>query len=476
MISSSPVSFFVKRPYYPWLVVATVCVGAFMAALDASIVNVALPTMLTHFRGGIHRIEWISVAYLLTLTALLPILGKASDMLGRRFMYSLGFLVFIIGSLLCGLALHLPFLIFARVIQAMGASMLQSNSVAIVTAAVPTTKRGKAIGIQGSAQAVGLAAGPVIGGILVTHWGWPAIFYVNVPIGIIGMLLGFFILPQDEKHNIERFDFVGALFLTPALVFGLLALTDGNDYGWLSNTIFTWAALSLILLVIFYLWERKTPNPMLDLSLFRLSVFSFGNIAGLLSFSTVYGVLFLVPFYLEHIHHLQPSQSGFLLTPVPIAMALFTPLAGSLADRFGSRKLTTSGMGITTVGTIMLVCITAHTTSIYIIAALILVGMGQGIFTPSNNSSVMGSVSKDQFGMAGGILNMSRSLGMSLGIAFSGAIYQFTLANPNGLFNSGIKNQELHAFQFGFSATVILGILAIISAWAIKTRPPSDSN
>ncbi|MDB5083734.1 MAG: drug resistance transporter, EmrB/QacA subfamily [Bacilli bacterium] len=451
-----------QRAAYPWFVVATVCVGAFMAALDASIVNVAMPTLLTHFRGGMQRIEWVSVSYLLTLTALLTVFGRISDMVGRRLMYSLGFTVFVIGSALCGMAPHLNYLICARVLQAAGAAMLQANSVAIITANMSSRQRGKAIGIQGSAQAIGLSVGPAIGGLLITYFGWRAIFYVNIPIGLIGTLLGIVILPRDTARVKQKFDYLGALLLTPALVFILLIVTDGNQAGWLSAPILGYAALSVVFLYSFYIWERRVKNPMVDLSLFRSRTMTFGNITGLLSFAIMYGVLFLVPFYLEHVRQQSPSSTGYLLTAVPIAMAIITPVAGYLADRFNRRMLTLLGMVFATVSTLMVGFIINQPSFLFLVIALLLLGIGQGIFTPANNSSVMGSVRKTQLGLAGGILNMSRSFGMGFGVAIAGAVYQSSLVFFSTAGNNPSVDVMIQSFRLAFLAIALLGICATV--------------
>jgi len=465
-----PAKYFTHKSSYPWFVVGTVCIGAFMAALDASIINVALPTLLTHFRGGMHRIEWVSVSYLLTLTALLTVFGRVADMVGRRFMYTTGFLVFIIGSLFCGLATHLPYLILARILQAAGAAMLQANSVAIITGSIPATKRGKAIGIQGTAQAMGLLLGPALGGVLLTYFGWQSIFYINIPIGIIGSIAGLLILPKDEKPRKQNFDYIGALTLSLSLVMLLLVLTDGTSIGWLSSEILTYGGLFILLFTTFILWERKVKQPIIDFALFKIGTFTIGNLTGLLSFSIMYGVLFLTPFYYEHVQQLMPSSIGFILTAVPIAMAIITPLSGFFSDRYHHRKLTFFGMSFSAVGTLLLgFTLTEHSTYTFILS-LLLIGAGQGIFTPPNNSSVMGSAPRDRLGISGGILNMSRSLGMSFGIAFAGAVYQLSLNLSTKPLSSPSTTEMLHAFRIAFLSIGVLGVLALLIIYLNSLR------
>src|SRR5947209_16599995 len=228
-------------PAYRWLVVGTVCVGAFLGQLDASIAGLVLPTLQQVFAAPIDSVEWVAIAYLLTLAALVVPLGRLADLLGRKMLYTWGFLVFIAGSALCGFAQSLGWLIAFRVLQAIGAAMLQANSVAIITAAVPRRALGRAIGVQGAAQAVGLSVGPSVGGLLIDSLGWQWVFSIAVPFGLLGTALGWLVWPCTSRAAIseaarepERFDWLGAALLGPAVALVLLGLTYGNTWGWTS--------------------------------------------------------------------------------------------------------------------------------------------------------------------------------------------------------------------------------------------------
>ncbi len=415
---------FTTRSNYVWLVVGTVCIGAFMAALDASIVNVALPVMSTSFHASASIVGWVLISYLLTLATLLTFFGRMADMLGRRPLYTLGFLVFIIGSAACGAAFNLPMLIVSRVFQAAGAAMLQANSVAIITATMPASMRGKAIGIQGSAQAIGLSLGPAIGGALIGLFGWRAIFYVNVPVGLLGMTLAALILPKDRLSGSKTsFDWWGTILFTPFLVALMLALTEGNIWHWNSPRIVGLFFAAIILLVAFVMRERSFRAPLVDLKLFKIPVFSMGNFTGLLSYLAMFGVLFLMPFFFERVSRFDSAITGLILTAVPLGMTVVAPKAGGLADRYGARLLTTLGMSITALSTLFLaLSIALHTNLYFMVLELVFVGVGLGIFTPPNNSSVMGSLPPDRLGVGGGILNMARSLGMAMGTALSSTL------------------------------------------------------
>ncbi len=460
-----PLKRYTSRNNYIWLVVATVCIGAFMAAVDASIVNVALPDLSTYFHTSASLASWVLIAYLLTLATLLTLFGRLADMLGRRPLYTFGFLVFIIGSAACGAAVDLPMLIISRVFQAAGAAMLQANSVAIITATVPASVRGKAIGFQGSAQAIGLSLGPAIGGALIGLFGWRAIFYVNVPVGIIGTVMAAMILPKD-KLTVHKttFDWWGTLLMTPVLVLIMMALTEGNTWGWTSPLILGMFAAAILFLVGFVFRELSFRAPLVDMRLFKIWVFSIGNFTGLLSYLAMFGVLFLMPFFFERVLTYNSAVTGLVLTSVPLGMTVAAPKAGAMADRYGPRMLTTAGMALTGVATLLLAwTLSLHANVILMVIELIFVGVGLGVFTPPNNSSVMGSLPSSRLGVGGGILNMARSLGMAMGTAISGTVLAvFLLANHGVERAGGPKPPWIPSTRAALYVLVGLSLLAAL--------------
>lgn len=449
---------------YHWFVVGTVCVGAFMAALDASIINIVLPVLKKEFHVRMHIIEWVSLIYLLTLAALIVPFGRMADLFGRRWMYTIGFTVFIIGSALCGFSNTLRFLLISRILQAVGAAMLQANSVSIVTSATPPKNRGKAIGIQASAQGIGLSLGPTIGGMLVSFFGWRWVFLVNLPIGLIGSLLALLILPRDVKVGKRAgFDYFGALFLAALLVSLIYFLNMGFKEGWTSITVVLSYIIFGIGLILFLFTETRTADPLVDLSLFKNAAFSFGNITGILSFAVMYAVLLLVPFYLDNVQRMSPLHSGLFLTIVPLGMTFFTPFAGSISDRYGSRLPEAAGMAAAAFGCLMLSMLGIHLSSRLLIAGLFLTGVGIGLFTPPNNSCVMGSTPANSLGVAGGILNMSRTLGMGLGITLGGLCYQCFLAVSGEMEEYAAPSANMvFAFKWSFVSISILSIVTLV--------------
>lgn len=463
------------HPRYHWLVIGTVCVGAFLGQLDASIAGLVLPTLEEVFHAGTASVEWVAIAYLLTLAALVVPFGRLADLTGRKVMYSYGFLVFIAGSALCGAAHTLGWLVAFRVVQAIGAAMLQANSVAIIAAAARPGELGKAIGVQGAAQAVGLALGPTVGGLLISLAGWQWVFLIVVPIGLVGAVMGWLVLPQTSLQiktvagpvARERFDWLGTALFAPAMVAGMLALTFGNTWGWTSARLLLSVGAAAVFAVAFLVAESRMAYPLVDFALFRNRLFSAGVSAGLLSYGVLFGALFLLPFYVERILGRSPSVAGLLLSPIPIALGLVAPIAGTLTDRVGSRLPTVLGMALAAAG-LFVVALAPLAPLAVVMAALAVLGLGLGLFTPPNNSAIMGSAPSHRLGIAGGILNMTRSLGTSLGVAATGLVLSSRLASHAG--GAVHRTIDLGAAVLlpGFRETLFFVASAALAALAIS--------
>ncbi len=447
-----------------WHVVFTVCIGAFMAALDASIVNIALPRLQAEFHVGMDRIEWVSLVYLLTLASSIVLFGRLADMKGRSWMYTSGFIVFAGSSLLCGIAPTFAVLIVARILQAVGAAMLQANSVSIITAVTPQKSRGRAIGIQASAQGIGLTFGPAIGGALLTYFNWRWLFLVNVPIGILGTILAFLILPRDKKKSIkESFDFLGAFLLALSLISLTYVLNQATQFSEHSYILWGLSLLTILGITLFVRTERKAAYPIVELSLFHNKAFSTGNFTGALSFTVMYAVLFLAPYMMEHLFLWSTFFSGLMLTFIPLGMTLITPFSGWIADRTGAKLPTIIGMAATAFGCLLLYFTDSGSGlhRLLLMIALFTVGLGMGLFTPPNNSGVMGAIDKSRLGIAGGILNMSRTVGMNFGIAVGGLSFRFLQnALPTQKYTYGL-NQAFHD-AFLLFALIALANTAIL--------------
>ncbi|HEY6001225.1 MAG TPA: MFS transporter [Anaeromyxobacter sp.] len=434
-----------SRPSWKWFVLGTVLLGATMSALDVSIVNVAMPTLTGTFGVSMSVVEWVAMAYMLTLTVFLPLFGRLADVYGRSKLYNIGFIVFSIGSVLCGAATSAGFLIAARVVQAIGAGLLQANSVALITQAFPASERGRAIGIQGAVQAVSMAIGPFVGGMLIAAVGWRAIFFVNIPIGVVGTMAALFILPRTPRAKTrERVDYLGAALFAAGLALLVLGLNEGGKLGWNSPRIVGYLAAGGALLVATIATELKVEHPLVDLRLFRNSTFLLGNVTGMASYFVLFAVMFLMPFYLQKVLGYGSELTGSLLMPVPLAMGIVAPFSGHISDKLGSRLMTTTGMLVSAIACFHLLSLGASENMSLLLASLVLLGVGMGLFTPPNNSAIMGSAPTDKLGVAGGVLNMMRSLGLIFGVDVSGAI--FTTLEHRYLADNGFPNVR-HVFS-----------------------------
>ncbi len=433
-----------SRPGWRWSVLGTVLLGATMSALDVSIVNVAMPTLTGTFGVSMRVIEWVAMAYMVTLTIFLPLFGRLADVHGRSRLYNLGFIVFSGGSVLCGAAQSAGFLIFARVIQAVGAGLLQANSVALITQAFPSSERGRAIGIQGAVQAVSMAVGPFVGGLLIAEVGWRAIFYLNIPIGALGTLAALLVLPEDARpERREPVDWLGAALFAAGLASVVFAFNEIAKVGASVGTILGWLGAGVVLVAALVARELTAEHPLIDLRLFRNTTFLVGNVTGMLSYFVLFAVTFLMPFYLQKVLGYGSELTGALLIPVPLAMAVVAPLAGHASDRHGSRVMTTIGMLVSALACLQLLALDEASHRALLLTGLVLLGIGMGLFTPPNNSAIMGSAPPDKLGVAGGVLNMMRSLGLIFGVDVSGAI--FTSLEHRYLAERGFPNVR-HVF------------------------------
>jgi EmrB/QacA subfamily drug resistance transporter len=338
---------------YKWMVLLITTIGAFMSPFDGSVVTVAIPSIAFSINLGLEAAVWIQLAYLLLLTVLLINAGRLADLRGRRRFYTLGFVVFTTGSVLCGLSGTGWQLVFFRAVQGLGAAFISANSPAIVTDTFPRQERGRALGINTMAVYTGLMVGPVLGGILVQNYGWRSIFFVNVPIGIVVITLTILKLNADRpRARGTGFDLAGAATLSISLASTLVVLTLGGVYGWDSAPTLLLGALSVVMLLLFLHIERQlTRFPTLDLSLFTKNrLFAAANGTAFLSYVAVNGITLMMAIYLESIRGFDPQTTGLYLIAQATPMALLSPLSGWLSDRLGSRLLSTLGMGCVSLG------------------------------------------------------------------------------------------------------------------------------
>lgn len=441
-----------------WYVLVTVGIGTFLSSLNTSITNTVLPVIQRAIHLTLSQSEWIVLIYLLVLTLLLLPVGRLSDLLGHRLIFLSGFVLFTCASLLCGLSGNFLFLLLGRALLAIAGSMILSIGPALISTTFPPEQRGKVLGLQAIMTYIGLSLGPVLGGWLTEWWGWPVIFYVTIPFGLVGLALGIWSIPKIVPKQGRQFDLKGFLFF----IIGMTACTLLLNL----NVVKVHRGLIItLLLVCFFIstWgfvrvERKEREPMLDLGLFRLRNIGFGTLGAALNYMCFFLTLFLLPFYFDNVLHFSASKVGSYMTIAPLVMTVSAPIAGTLSDRTGPRMLTTAGMLFSTLSLILLGCmvkdpspVTAH---IFLIIGLIFAGLGTGTFAAPNNSAILGAAPREKQGVASGILATFRYIGMMAGITLGGSLFDSLL----GYFsNKGLGSYS--SFLDAFLAVMFVGAL-----------------
>jgi EmrB/QacA subfamily drug resistance transporter len=448
-----------KNDSIKWLVLISVGIGTFMSALDASVVNVTLPTITTSFKSSITTTEWIVTIYLLTVSCLLLAFGRLGDLHGHKRVYATGFILFTISSALCGFATSPGMLIVFRGLQAFGAAMLFANSPAILTGNFPANQRGQALGLQATLTYLGLTVGPSLGGWLTQQFGWQTVFFINIPIGLLALFFCIKFIPDDRNHKeVTPFDWPGAITFMFGLVSLLVVLNRGQEWGWLSPASIAIFLFSIIMLVWFIRIERSTGGPMLDLKLFEHKTFTFSVISALLNYVSMYAIIFLLPFYLIQGRGFNPAEAGLILTAQPIVMAIIAPISGALSDRISPRWLATGGMAILSFGLWQLAQLGETSSTQTIIIALATAGFGTGIFISPNTSALLGSAPRQRQGIASGILATSRNVGMVLGIGMAGAIFT-SISHHAGTAGNTSFYPAIHWSFMAGTGIAIIGIL-----------------
>ncbi|MBP8302571.1 MAG: MFS transporter [Phycisphaerae bacterium] len=450
-----------------WSVLVAVGVGTFMGALDGSVANTVLPVIGRSFRAGLAEVEWVTTVYLLCVSGLLLALGRLGDLRGHRRVYLAGFGVFVAGSGLCGLSPSVPALVVFRAVQAVGGAMVMSNSPAILTQHFPSTQRGQALGIQAAMTYLGLCAGPSLGGWLAAHLGWRAVFFINIPVGLLAIVLSLRSIPPDAPASPgreERFDLAGAGTFLAGLVALLLALNRGHDWGWASPAVLGLVGAACALGLAFLWIERRCAQPMLDLGLFRSRSFSAAAASALLNYLCMSAATFGLPFYLIQARGLDASQAGIILAAQPVVMALAAPLSGTLSDRLGTRLVATPGMAILGIGLWVPSRLQVDSPMAHVTAGLAVVGLGAGIFVSPNNSALLGAAPAHRRGIASGVLATARNVGMVVGVGLVGAILataQAQAADEAGGVVTGMR--------WGFLGAVGLAALGMVFS-AVRGR------
>ncbi len=457
-----------------WYTMAAVAMGVFLATIDGSIVNIALPILARDLEVDFAVVEWVVLAYLLTITTLMLGIGRLADMIGKKKIYVSGFVIFTLGSALCGSVNQIGWLIGFRVIQAVGASMLMALGTAIVTEAFPSQERGKALGIMGSIVSIGIIIGPTIGGVILDAASWQWLFFVNVPIGVIGVLMVLKFVPAIKPVESDRFDYWGAGLLFICLFSLLLGLSISQELGFSDLKVITLLFAAAISLLSFILVELRQSQPMIELRLFKNVLLSINLITGFLGFIGTAGTMLLMPFYLQNILNFSPRESGLLLGVVPLVVGFVAPIAGNISDRIGPRPLTAIGLFVLMLGFVSVSTLDGSTTALGYALHFLPVGLGLGLFQSPNNSAIMGTAPKNRLGIVSGMLAITRTLGQTTGIAILGAVWSSRVGFYLGVSNNTADTTQAPAPAqiAGLHDTIylVVGLIAIaflLSLWAL---------
>lgn len=410
-----------------WMVLSATSLGAFLFTINISIVNLALPLITTYYQAPLSSVEWVSLIYLLLMSSLMLTFGRLGDLYGHKPIYVGSIAVFTLGAVFCIFAPSILTLIAARGLQSIGAGMAMAVVQAIIADNFPATSRGRAIGINAIFVSLGLAAGPSFGGLLLSYCDWRIIFIINVPLGIIGTLWTYWVLPA-KKGSSQILDIPGASFLFVTLMCALLYMTHGQEWGWVSPFALVLLALSCLSFIFFIRRELTFTHPMVKLALFKNRLFTASNIAAVLNYTTQYIVTFLMPFYLLNIIKLSSDDAGLVMATFPVAMMLVSPFSGVISDKIGAQLPASIGMGLIAVSSLILSSVTPADSLFPVVFGLILAGAGTALFVVPNNDAIMGSVPQEQIGLASGMIATMRSIGQALGIAVCGAVFSSRLA------------------------------------------------
>jgi EmrB/QacA subfamily drug resistance transporter len=429
-----------------WAVLAVLAIGIFMATLDSSIVNISLPTIAHFFGVPLNgAIEWVVIAYLVVIAGVLLTTGRLADIIGRKSIWAAGLVIFTTGSAICGASFSLGMLIAARALQGLGGALIMTVSPAILTSAFPASERGRALGMNAVFVALGTSVGPTLGGIITANFTWRWIFYVNVPLGIIGIIATLRILkeqPRQSGRERGRFDPMGAILLAIGLVCLTLGLSFGQEWGWSSPLLVSTMVVSVCAFIALGIVEHRVKHPIIDFSLLHDRVFLSANVSLVLNFLALFAVSFMMPFYLEELRGYSVIEAGLLLTPLPLTIAVIAPFSGTLADRIGSRWLAAGGLMIACIGLAFISQLNAQSSLWDIVWRLVLTGVGQAMFQSPNNSALMGAAPRSRQGVAAGFLATGRVVGQSVSVALAGAIF---VSLGGALAGSLLVAQQFHA-------------------------------
>ena len=473
-----------QRGYTPLII--AISLATFMASLDGTIVNIALPTISESFSLSSSSVSWVATIYLLVMAGCVLIFGKISDMIGFKRIFLTGFIIFTLGSFFCGFLPDLTgsflTLIGSRAFQGIGGAMITAIAPAMVTAFIPMSMKGKAMGIIMTMAGLGTALGPTLGGFLTQYLSWHWIFFINVPVGIIALLLGLRVIPGHQSHHaVEGFDRAGAGLIFVGLAFLLYGFSEGTNLGWTSPVIIGSLGLAVILLGLFAWKELHIKNPILEIRLFLDKTFLIINLVIFLVFFSLSGVNYLLPFYLEYVGGYSTSEAGLILTALSVAMMVAGIIAGMLYNRVGGRILSIIAAVVLLIGYFLITHLRFDTPTIFVTVCLLCIGFGLGLIITPISNMIMTSAPKKYQGMVSSLTSLERFAPMTIGIAIYNIIFiqgMATIAEHYDVTKNApmeIQMKVLTAgFDLAFLLSFIVGIVILVLTLLARYRMHPD--
>ncbi|HCW52746.1 MAG TPA: MFS transporter [Clostridium sp.] len=470
----------IEKETKKWTIFLIIVISTFMSTLDASIVNVALPNMADELGVTTSNIQLVVVSYLVTISAVILIFGRLGDIFGKTKIFKIGLLLFTIGSLLCGITHSFGLLIFARVIQAIGAAGTMANNQGIITEVFPANERGKALGLNGTAVALGSLVGSGLGGFIVGAFSWEFIFLINIPIGVIALLFAVKLIPKSDKIVNEPLDIIGAVLFMLTIIPLFVALNSGIRLGFTSPLILGGFAVAIVCFIAFLAVEKRVNSPLIDLSIFKNKLFSISIICGFISFIAIFSYNIVIPFYLQNLMGFSPQKAGFILMAYPLILVIVAPISGSLSDKIGSEFLTFLGLVIGAVGLFLIGTFGENTSIGFMILCIAIMSVGMGIFQSPNNSLVMSTVSKDKLGIAGSINALIRNMGMSTGIALATTLLYTRMSAKIGYrvtdFVEGRNDVFIYGMRWVFITAAVICLVGALITFYRMHRYSKEKN
>lgn len=462
-----------------WFILLTVVLMTFMCCLDTSIVNVALPVMSKKLNVTMASIEWVITSYLIIISAMILIFGRLGDIKGKTNIFRFGISLFTIGSFLCGMTNSLLILVLARVIQGVGAAATMSTSQGIITHVFPANERGRALGVSGTFVALGTMVGPPIGGFIVSALSWEYIFLINVPLGIITLILSMKIFPRANYTLKEKLDIKGSILFILGIVSLFGALVQGQNIGYNHPVIIIGFIIAVVALIFFVIVEKIVKIPLLQLSIFENNLFSLSIFCGFVSFIAISAVTIILPFYLQDVLKLSPAITGLFMMISSLILSVVAPISGYLSDKIGSEFLTFLGLILMSIGFVFMATLNENSSLIIVAVFIAIMTVGNGMFQSPNNSLVMSTVPKNKLGIAGSVNALVRNLGMVLGVSLSTMILYNRMSYKIGYrvvnYVEGRNDVFIYGMRYVFiGSAVMCAIGAIITAVRLYSSKEND--